>query len=147
MAEPSDVSRFIDGVGPSGLPTGIRVDAAATPDAATRRASVPERLTFVGLPPLVGSFLASLALGTSLHPVWVVVTFAVAGVGLLLLVEPLILRSLAFQRAGYRRAGELAFLGFLTAFSGLFYALVVHLLLGVREPWALDLLRLVAPGG
>lgn len=110
-------------------------------DETVSRASPVAQLVFLTAPLVAGSALSSLLLSTSLGTAWVLLIFTGVGFGCLLLVGPLVRRSDGFRNVEYRRAGELAFLGFLTGITAVVYTLVIHLLLDLRHPWATDFVR------
>ncbi|MDT8340997.1 MAG: hypothetical protein RQ751_05745 [Longimicrobiales bacterium] len=116
------------------------------PHTPARRAGPWMILLFLLLPPVGGSVLAaSLLTGAGRVP-WVLLGAFFTGVGAFLVASPLAERSDGFRVARYRRLSEAAVLVGLTAGAVVVYTLVVHLLLGVRRAWPLELLRGLAGG-
>jgi len=104
------------------------------------RAGTGTILAYVLIPPLAGSFIAGLFLSGLNTVPWVAGIAILVGGVCFLLASPLARRSDGLRHAGYRRAAELVILVGFTAGGVVAYTLVVYLLLGVRRPWAAELL-------
>lgn len=106
-----------------------------------RRAGLGMVLLYVLIPPVAGSVIAAGLLTDPSRVPWVLVGAFFVGVATFLAASPLAERSEGFQVALYRRMAELSVLAGFTAGVVVLYTLVVYLLLGMRRPWAADLLR------
>ena len=111
-----------------------------------RKAGTLTSLTYFLIPPLLGAFIGGLFLtGPGAVP-WVLGGSLLVGLMSFLLATPLATRSDHLRRAGYRRAAELAILIGFVAGAVVAYTLVVYLLLGLRRPWAAELLSALFGG-
>lgn len=104
-----------------------------------RRAGLGGLLLFLGVPPVLGSVLASLVLTSPSRVPWVMGISAVLAVLFLRVAAPLARRSESFSVAGYRRAAELSVMLGLTGIAVVAYTIGIYLVLGIRTPWALGL--------
>lgn len=138
MQEPAEQRIMAEGRGAE-EPVGEHRSARHHPT--LRQAGVLMILLFVLIPPVAGSFVASVILSIPHREPWVISGAFMLGVSFFLLATPLGHRSDGFRVASYRRLTETAVLLGLTCGVVVAYTVLVHIIVGFQSPWAITFLR------